>query len=176
MKMHTSRLVVASLLIVAACMSKKDATTSTDTAAALAAPKAMVSDEGAVRRAIDSANAEFLAALGRHDTSAAVANYAPDAVVMFPNEGAWRGADAVRKGFAGFLSQVAVKDGHATTDDLMVSGDLALETGHYEWTLVPKGGKAFTDKGKYLTAWKRQPNGTRKIVRDINNSDLPAKM
>ena len=31
------------------------------------------------------------------------------------------------------------------------------------------------DKGKYLTVWKHQPDGTWKIVRDINNSDLPAK-
>jgi uncharacterized protein (TIGR02246 family) len=176
MRVHTSFLAVAPLLIVAACTAKKDAATSNDTAVASAPPSTMVTDESAVRRAIDSANTRFLDALTRGDTSAAVANYAPDAVVMFSNEGAWRGADAVRKGFAGMLSQVAVKDGHATTDDVMVAGDLALETGHYEWTLVPKGGKELKDKGKYLTAWKRQPDGSWKIVRDISNTDLPAKM
>src|SRR4029078_6670095 len=99
-----------------------------------------------------------------------------DAVVMFPNESALRGADAVRKGFAGFLSQVGIKAAHVTTDDLMVSGDLAVETGRYEWTLVPKHGKESKDKGKYVTTWKRQSDGSWKIGRDINNSDLPAKM
>ena len=175
MKMHALRLVVVPLLIVAACTTKSAAPT-TDTAAAKAPPSATVSDDGAARKDIEAANARFLDAIARGDTAGAVANYAPDAVVMFPNESAWKGAEAVRKGFAGFLSSVAVKDGHATTDDLMVSGDLALETGHYEWTLTPKGGKTFTDKGKYVTAWKRQPDGTWKIIRDINNSDLPAKM
>ena len=175
MKMHTSRLVVVPLLVVAACTTKSAAPT-TDTAAAKAPPSAAVSDESTARKDIEAANARFLDAIARGDTAGAVANYSPDAVVMFPNESAWKGAEAVRKGFAGFLSSVAVKDGHATTDDLMVSGDLALETGHYEWTLVPKGGKAIQDKGKYLTAWKRQPDGTWKIIRDINNSDLPAKM
>ena len=176
MQMQTSRLVVVPLLIVAACTAKQEAANTTDTAAAKAPPSAVATDEGAVRRSIDSLNARFLDALTRGDTAGAVANYAADAVVMFPNESAWRGADAVRKGFAGFLSQVGVKDGRATTDDLMVSGDLAVETGHYEWTLVPKGGKEIKDKGKYVTTWKRQSDGSWKIVRDISNSDLPLKM
>jgi ketosteroid isomerase-like protein len=49
-----------------------------------------------------------------------------------------------------------------------------VETGTFEWTLAPKNGLAAKDKGKYLTVWKRQMDGTWKIVRDINNSDLPA--
>ena len=176
MQMQTSRLVVVPLLIVAACTVKKEAATTTDTAAAKAPPGAMAVDEGAVRRSIDSANTRFVDALTRGDTAGAFANYAADAVVMLPNQGAWRGADAVRKGFAGFLSQASLKAGHFTTDDVMVLGDVVLETGHYELTLVPKKGKEIKDKGKYLTAWKRQSDGSWKIVRDISNSDLPAKM
>jgi ketosteroid isomerase-like protein len=37
-----------------------------------------------------------------------------------------------------------------------------------------KAGPEIKDKGKYLTAWQRQSDGGWKIVRDINNSDLPA--
>ena len=54
-----------------------------------------------------------------------------------------------------------------------MQGKSAIETGTFEWTLTPKSGAAMTDKGKYLTVWKKQADGTWKIIRDINNSDLP---
>lgn len=60
------------------------------------------------------------------------------------------------------------------TEDVQVAGDLAIETGRYEMTVTPKQGKAINDKGKYVTVWQRQPDGSWKIVRDISNSDLPA--
>ena len=96
MKMHTARLVVP-LLIVVACTTKSAAPT-TDTAAAKAPPSATVSDDAAARKDIEAANARVLDAIARGDTAGAVANYSPDAVVMFPNENAWKGAEAVRKG------------------------------------------------------------------------------
>lgn len=176
MRVHTSPFAVLPLLVVAACTAKKEAPPSTDTVAAGASAIAPATDEGAVRRAIDSSNARFLDAMKRGDAATAAANYADDAVVMMPNEAAWRGTDAVKKGFAGFLSQMSVKDAKASSQDVMVNGDLAIETGQYEWTVVPKGGKEMKDKGKYLTVWKRQADGSWKIVRDINNSDLPMKM
>lgn len=139
-------------------------------------PASASTDVAAVRQAIESANAQFFDALKRGDTVAARANYAEDAVVMMPNEGAWRGQPAVAKGFAGFLAQAAVTEGGTTTQDVMVSGDMAVETGSFEWTLSPKNGKPIKDKGKYVTVWRRQADGSWKIVRDINNSDLPATM
>ena len=83
---------------------------------------------------------------------------------------------ALSKGFGGFISQMAVKDMKFHTDEVMVAGDLAVENGTYEMTLLPKGGKEMVDKGKYLTVWKKQADGSWKIVRDINNSDRPGAM
>ena len=54
-----------------------------------------------------------------------------------------------------------------------VAGDYAIETPNSEMTVTPKGGKAMPDKGKYLTVWKKQADGSWKIYRDINNSDGP---
>lgn len=135
---------------------------------------AATADVAEVRQYIEAANARFLDAIQRGDTAGALANYADDAVVMMPSEEAWRGHDALSKGFSGFMSQMSVKDGHAMTMDVVVSGDLAVETGMFEWTLQPKTGKAMHEKGKYLTVWKQQADGSWKIIRDINNSDLPA--
>ena len=95
---------------------------------------------------------------------------------MMPNEEAWRGRDGIDRGFSGFLSQMSFKDGTATLTDVMVAGELAVETGTFAWTLQSKSGQEVKDRGKYLTVWKRQTDGTWKIVRDINNTDLPEKM
>ena len=170
---RTTLYAVAPLLIATACSSN------TDSAPANAAASTAVSavDPSVVRRVIDSTNASFADALKRGDTTAALgSHYAQDAVVMMPNEQAWRGRDGVRKGLVGFLSQISVKEAKLGTEDVIIDGDLAVETGTYEWTVVPMGGKEIKDKGKYMTVWKRQSDGSWKIVRDINNSDLPLKM
>jgi uncharacterized protein (TIGR02246 family) len=130
-------------------------------------------DPGAAKQAIEAANAKFVTAMTSGDTATAVTNYADDAVVMMSNEEPWRGRAAISKGFGGLLSQMTPKAMSFHTDDVMVAGDLAVETGTYEMTLQPKTGKAVTDKGKYLTVWKHQPDGSWKIVRDINNTSLP---
>ncbi len=131
-------------------------------------------DTAKVKAAIQAANARSLDAFKRGDKAGMMANYTSDAIVMAPNEEAWRGQEGLDKGFSGLLSQFSFKDGAATTTDVMVAGDLAVETGTFTLTLQPKTGAEIKDKGKYLTVWKRQPDGTWKIVRDINNSDLPA--
>jgi ketosteroid isomerase-like protein len=38
----------------------------------------------------------------------------------------------------------------------------------------PKNKKPVTDKGKYMTVYKKQADGTWKAVADSINSDLPA--
>jgi ketosteroid isomerase-like protein len=38
----------------------------------------------------------------------------------------------------------------------------------------PKGTKPITDKGKYLTVFKKQADGSWKAVADMINSDTPA--
>jgi uncharacterized protein (TIGR02246 family) len=140
-------------------------------ASTLAAP-----DTAAVRSAIDAANGRFLDAFKKSDKAGLMANYADDAVLMMPNQAGWRGHDGIDRAFTEFLAQMMFTAGGVTLDDVMVSGDMAVETGTYHWTFTTKSGTAIKDKGKYLTVWKRQSDGAWKIVRDINNTDLPAAM
>ena len=79
------------------------------------------------------------------------------------------GADIAKmpKAFASMTS------GKLTTNSVDVGGDYAIETGNYELTATPKGGKPVTEKGKYITVWKKQADGSWKIYRDIANSDSP---
>jgi uncharacterized protein (TIGR02246 family) len=156
-----------------ACARPDDAAATSESAAGVAT--ATSADVGSIRASIDSLNARFVDAAKRLDTAAIAALYTDDAVVMMSNTEAWRGRDAARSGWAGMLSQGTLKDFSLKTQDVDVGGDLIVETGTYEMTLQPKTGQEMKDKGKYVVVWRRQPDGSLKIFRDIGNSDLPAK-
>ncbi|MBI3791239.1 MAG: SgcJ/EcaC family oxidoreductase [Gemmatimonadetes bacterium] len=131
-------------------------------------------DVKAITASIEAANKTFLANLQKGDAAAAANNYQDDAIVMMPNTPAWKGKAAITEGLKGFLAEASITGGASTTTDVVVAGDYAIETGTGEWTITPKNGKAMTDKLKYLTTWHKQADGSWKITRDINNSDLPA--
>jgi uncharacterized protein (TIGR02246 family) len=157
--------------LAAACSPANDTAASSDSAAGVAT--ATAADAGEARQAIEAANTKFVEAVKRGDTTVAIAdNYADDAIVMAPGAESWRGREAVRKGFAGMATQMPVKEFSLKTDDVMVGGDLAVETGAYEMTMQPKTGREVKDKGKYVVVWKRQADGSWKIVRDVFNSDV----
>lgn len=54
------------------------------------------------------------------------------------------------------------------------SGDLGYTGGSYDFSCKDASGKTITDKGKYLTVWKKQADGSWKVLLDMSNSDLPA--
>jgi ketosteroid isomerase-like protein len=174
MLMRMPRLIVMGSLVLmgAACTQADDSTATADSSpGAVAATSA---DASAIRASIDSMNAIMSDALERGDTTAAGSIYADDVVVMMSNMEAARGRDAARNVWKTMLSQGAFKDVSMKTDDIVVGGDLIVETGKYEFTLQPKTGKEIKDKGKYVVVWKRQPDGSLKAIRDIGNTDLPA--
>lgn len=167
--------VVASLcaavaLFAAACAPTGE--TPVKDSAATAAPP--VVDVAAVRQAIEQANAKFIDAMIRGDSAGMIANYADDAVVMDPGTPAARGRGEIGARFARKIQSAKVSDEKAITTSVDVAGDYAIETGTFDVTFTPKGGTLTHDKGKYLTVWKKQADGSWKIYRDINNSDGPA--
>ena len=134
-------------------------------------------DVAAVRKFIEGQNTKFIAAMQRGDSTGASMNYAEDAILMNPDGPAWRGRAAIVKGLGATIAAGTLSYEQATTEDVMVKDDLAVETGSFAFTMKPKGAKnakEISGKGKYLTVWKKQADGTWNIVRDINNSDLPA--
>jgi uncharacterized protein (TIGR02246 family) len=58
--------------------------------------------------------------------------------------------------------------------DVAKSGDLGYAQGSYTMTVTsPKSKKASTDKGKYLTVFKKQADGSWKAVEDMISSNGP---
>ncbi len=57
---------------------------------------------------------------------------------------------------------------------IAISGDIAYDYGWHEFTLTPKsGGAAQLVRKRYLELWKKQANGEWRIIRYIDNADLP---
>ncbi len=100
-------------------------------------------------------------------------NYTNDAVRFIPNAPSAVGKEAVRASFQEYFSQFS-NEIRVVTDDVRVSGDLAVAKGTYDNKATLKaGGYPIRDKGKWVAALQRQPDGSWKTFWDIGNSDLP---
>ena len=174
--MRSSGLMLLTLLALAACTTKEARRNDTASPAAATLAGAPAGDATAARKAIDAADARAMEAAVRGDTATFGAFYADDAVLMMPNEKAAVGRPAISKALAGIMTgPMRVTAFNLKTQDVIAAGDYAIEMGAVTMTLQPKTGKAMNDVGKYLTVWKKQPDGSYKIVRDIMNTDLPMK-
>jgi len=62
---------------------------------------------------------------------------------------------------------------HANKAGVARSGELGYTSGTYEMRFKNAAGKMVLDKGKYLTVWKKQGNGSWNVLFDMFNTDLP---
>ena len=156
-------------LFAAACAPKGE--TSVKDSAATAAPP--VVDAAAVRQAIEQANNKYVDAVIRGDSAGLIANYADDMVDMDAGRPGWGGRADLALGLGKWIKSQKISDYKYNIQSVNVAGDYAIETGSYEFTGTPKGGKPMPNKGKYLTVWKKQGDGSWKIIRDISSSAPP---
>jgi uncharacterized protein (TIGR02246 family) len=125
-------------------------------------------DEAAIRAASAAWSQTYVA----KDLEKSSAVYTDDAVVMSPKAPAVHGKDAIRKGLVQMFALPG--PGLSFQTALVVvarSGDLAYETGSYDFVTTDKKGKTNDEKGKYIVAWKKQSDGTWKAAVDMDNTD-----
>ena len=120
--------------------------------------------------ALRNLEAEFMKAAAEHGSQGYLSYYADEAVEL-PNGGPIiQGKINIAKGM-GFLDQ---KDNHLTWAptgaDMSASGDLGYTYGNYEFRSVDKSGKPVVEQGKYTSIWKKQKDGSWKVVLDMGNS------
>jgi ketosteroid isomerase-like protein len=60
--------------------------------------------------------------------------------------------------------------------DISISGDLGYTYGNYEFHSKDKDGKATIEYGKYTSIWKKQADGSWKVVLDMGNASPAPKM
>ena len=106
------------------------------------------------------------------DPSKFVAYYADDATLMVPGEPVLHGL-ADMKAVAVPMMQDPNFALSFQVEKAEAAGNLAYTQGPYSKTSTARDGKPFNDKGKYLTVWKKQADGSWKAIEHILNSDLP---
>jgi proline iminopeptidase len=79
-------------------------------------------------------------AMKRGDTTSASRLYADDIIRIVPKQQTLHGLQALTRGYGKWLSGTTVKDDKLKTEDVLVSEDMAVETGTYSFVLQPKAG------------------------------------
>src|SRR5438093_6361172 len=128
-----------------------------------------------IEQALRDLDAKWSAAAGAKDVDKTVSYYAESAVVMPPNASSATTKEAIRSAWKKMLtSPGAAISWKATKVEVANSGDLACVSGTYEQLMTDASGKPAKDRGKYVEIFKKQTDGTWKVIVDIWNSDLPA--
>jgi uncharacterized protein (TIGR02246 family) len=136
------------------------------------APETREADARALR---DGEVAAFVKDWGGKDADRIAAHYTEDGNVMVPNSPTMTGREAIGKGMKEALADpnwsLALQPGQV---EVSRSGDLAYARGTYVLTAtdVPTK-KAVTEKGRFLTIFRKAADGSWKAVQDINNAEAP---
>jgi ketosteroid isomerase-like protein len=116
--------------------------------------------------------ADFAKAVAEHGHEAFVTYFAEDGVEL-DDGGGISSRDAIRK-------QPPWPEGTTLTwtpvkADVAASGDLGYTYGNYVFKSKDKEGKLVTHYGKYMSIWKKQKDGSWKVVVDMGNSSPAPK-
>jgi uncharacterized protein (TIGR02246 family) len=123
-------------------------------------------DRSAIRTRIAAFDKVMVAA----DVPAIVSAYTDDAVLFPPNAPMVRGRAAIQKFFEGFPKITRFEQ---NVVEIEGRGDLAYPWGTFETTMLPPGAKGpAQDKGKVLSVWRKQGDGSWLASRVSWNSDL----
>ena len=142
------------------------------TLAACAAPPAAnhwLTD--ADRTALRALDAQWAKAANAKDFAAIGALYAEEAVLFPPNAEAVKGRGAIQTYFQNFPP---FSDMQLNQQELEGCGDIAYGTGTYAMMMTMPGAQAVPERGKYIEIFRKGPDGSWKLARDIFNSDMAA--
>jgi uncharacterized protein (TIGR02246 family) len=127
--------------------------------------------QGKTDPALDKLGKEFMAAFNAQDAAKIASFYAEDAVLMPPDAPPAKGRAAIEAHFKKDFQQGA-SNLQLRPMESMTTGSQAFEAGTSTVT-IKTGTTTMTDKGKYLTTFKRVGSDW-KISYDIFNSDQAA--
>jgi uncharacterized protein (TIGR02246 family) len=119
------------------------------------------------RQAIDKGNAQWVEAWDKADATMIASLFASDGVLLGRNGKLFKGPQQIleRQKTVMEAAGKGVKC-TVTTVDLWLDGDTAYETGTYSYKYQEKG-KPVNEEGRYVTIWKRQTDGSWKIIVDM---------
>jgi ketosteroid isomerase-like protein len=101
--------------------------------------------------------------------------FAPDAKIFLTGEAVVEGLESVKACYAKNGFDPKELRWKPSGGEMAASGDLGYTYGTASWPGTDEKGNKVTRTGKYLTVWKRQADGSWKVVADIGNPDAPGK-
>lgn len=102
--------------------------------------------------------------------------YADNAIMMVPGQPPINGKDAIHNALRKMVDDPAFAlRFQANRIDVAASSDVAYTQGSYTYSSTdPRTKKVVTDRGSYVTTFRRSSDGSWKAVADIASSELPA--
>jgi ketosteroid isomerase-like protein len=124
--------------------------------------------------ALITADRDFALYAHLHGVANAFRDFAaPEALQLPMGEAPIRGREAIFQAMSDFPP--GDLRWHPIGADLARSGELGYTWGTYEFHPRDASGVAGTRHGKYVTIWKRQPDGSWKFVVDTGNASPPPR-
>jgi len=134
------------------------------------APRAASPDIAAETQAIQKAEEAQLAAITARDEAGSTSVYAEDAVFVDDHGNASRGRAAIASAFKPFLADPTMKlDYKPGSKVFSSSGDMAYSTAEFSQSYTdPKTKKLVTSKGTNVSVWRKESDGSWRLVADSN--------
>jgi uncharacterized protein (TIGR02246 family) len=140
-----------------------------------APPPAPPDTRAADEKTIRDSEAQWVKEFAARDMDKILAHYADDGSVLMADSPIMTGKDAIRAGMKDILADPAFALDLQTVKVSVSKDDLAYSQGTYRVTVTdPKTKKPVLEKGKYVEVYKKQPDGSWKVVEDVTNADAPA--
>jgi uncharacterized protein (TIGR02246 family) len=142
-----------------------------DRAAAPAEANAAVAETStADAEAVKQAFAKFNADIAAKNVEAITAHYADDAVMMIPGQAPFQGKEAIASDYKAYAADSAGKFvSGAEKTEVSAGGAVAFGEVNYQSTFTNPKTKVVETSDRYnLTVYKKQADGSWKVVRDVN--------
>jgi uncharacterized protein (TIGR02246 family) len=127
----------------------------------------------AKKQAFKNSDAAYAKAFNAGDAARIAAIYSKDAIFMMPETPSYKGTKGVRA-----INQAVIDAGWRNIKFKTIKsgsdGDLAFNIGSVSMD-QPSGDGTARVKGKYLDVYRRQRDGSWKIIATMYNADEPAK-
>ena len=121
-------------------------------------------------QAIDELNSMVTEAFNRGDVKKCAASYAEDATLLVADRPPIKGRDAIESFLRDYVSSGA-KLTPVELFEVRSSGDMGCCAGKYEFVMPSESGPPTKERGKFVTVFMRQSDGSWKAVVDSLISD-----
>ena len=126
-------------------------------------------------QAVKDVEAAWLKEMSAKDADKFASYLAEDCSGLYPGAGILNGKAAIKAAWAPYFADPNFSVTFQSTRAMASKGgDMVYSQGTYTSTMTkPKTKKPMTEKGKYLTVYTKQADGSWKVIAETYNSDSP---